>query len=198
MEKRKAYSHDVTNRRRVQATAHIYAYHDDDRPVLVVEGLVTGEGGDDGEPLLRQEVALALEQPGPVRSAVLQPASSSYTVQHVKIHHKPCGEQSNHQITSKHRGALGLTNRKIPVLFSRSALTVRFFLGSYATERQERRTRTKQKQERKTKLLDDPVLVLSGKLKNNWQGMYSYINDILFYDDPHKNLKIMPTIRTGR
>jgi hypothetical protein len=50
--------------------------HDDDGPVLVVEGLVAGERGDDGEALLRQEVALALEQPGPVRSTVLQPAGA--------------------------------------------------------------------------------------------------------------------------
>ena len=52
-----------------------HAYHDDDGPVLVVEGLVARERGDDGEPLLRQEVALALVQPGPVRPTVLQPAS---------------------------------------------------------------------------------------------------------------------------
>lgn len=150
-----------------KATAHIYAYHDDDGPVLVVEGLVAGERGDDGEPLLRQEVALALEQPGPVRPTVLQPAKSY----RVKIH-KPCHEQSN-QITVS-AGSLGLTKRKIPVLFFQICPYCSILSGliSYATKRRERLTRTKQKQERKTKkkVLDDPVLVLSGKV-----SMYVHI-----------------------
>ena len=50
------------------------AYHDDDGAVLVEQRLVAGQGGDDGEPLLRQEVALVLVESGPVGAPVLQPA----------------------------------------------------------------------------------------------------------------------------
>jgi hypothetical protein len=53
------------------------SYHDDDGAVLVEERLVARQRGDDGEPLLREEVALVLVQARPVRAPVLQPAHTT-------------------------------------------------------------------------------------------------------------------------
>ena len=52
-------------------------YHDDDGAVLVEERLVSGQRGDDGEPLLGEEVALVLVHPRPVGSPVPQPAHAT-------------------------------------------------------------------------------------------------------------------------
>ena len=53
-------------------------YHDDDGAVLVEERLVAGQRGDDGEPLLGEEVALVLVHPRPVGSPVPQPAHATW------------------------------------------------------------------------------------------------------------------------
>jgi hypothetical protein len=50
--------------------ARRHAYHNNNSTVLAVEGLVAGELEDDGEPLLLEEVALTLVQPGPIGSTV--------------------------------------------------------------------------------------------------------------------------------
>jgi hypothetical protein len=63
--------------------ACIYSYHHHDGAVLVEQRLVAGQRGDDGEPLLRQEVALVLVEARPVGAPVLQPAHGTWIVRQV-------------------------------------------------------------------------------------------------------------------
>jgi hypothetical protein len=61
----------------------MYSYHHHDGAVLVEQRLVAGQRGDDGEPLLRQEVALVLVEARPVGAPVLQPAHGTWIVRQV-------------------------------------------------------------------------------------------------------------------
>jgi hypothetical protein len=65
--------------------AFMYSYHHHDGAVLVEQRLVAGQRGDDGEPLLRQEVALVLVEARPVGAPVLQPAHGTWIVRQVVL-----------------------------------------------------------------------------------------------------------------
>lgn len=65
--------------------ACIYSYHHHDGAVLVEQRLVAGQRGDDGEPLLRQEVALVLVEARPVGAPVLQPAHHVGVTDHHQV-----------------------------------------------------------------------------------------------------------------